>query len=587
MSKIVKLGGASGYWGESDMAWGQLLAAEKTGQKLDYIVFDYLAEITMSIMAKMRASDPNRGYAPDFVSNLAKHLPEIARQGVKICSNAGGVNPEGCAAAVRSAVEKAGLDLKVAVITGDDFLHRLDTLSGATEMFTEETFPDADKIVSANAYLGAFPVAKALSDGADIVITGRCVDSAVTLGALIHQFGWKPNDLDKLAQGSLVGHLIECGPQVTGGNFTDWKSVAETLVDVGYPIAEVREDGSCVITKPDGTGGIVNRGTVGEQMVYEIGDPAAYYLPDVVCDFTRVEIEEIGPDRVRASGARGLGVPDAYKASVTVADGHRLSAIFFMVGEDAAEKAELFFNATMTRARRKLRDRNMADYSHAELELTGNDFHYGAFARDHNPLEVAFRISVRHDDPAACTLMLKEASGFALAMPPGFALFAGARPKPQAVVRLFSTLIDKAVPRILIDEIPFSPASAIPLSSVSRETPDAPPLKADTEVPLVQLAWLRSGDKGDKSNVGVIARDPKFMPYIWTALTEETVRERFAHFVKGSVERWYLPGSHSMNILMDEALGGGGMASLRNDSQGKSFGQILAVMPIPVPQSLL
>ena len=587
MSKIVKLGGASGYWGESDMAWAQLLAAEKTGQKLDYIVFDYLAEITMSIMAKMRAADPNRGYAPDFVSNLARHLPEIARQGVKICSNAGGVNPEGCAAAVRAAVEKAGLDLKVSVITGDDFLHQLDALADAKEMFTGESFPKSETVVSANAYLGAFPVAKALSDGADIVITGRCVDSAVTLGALIHEFGWQPHDLDKLAQGSLVGHLIECGPQVTGGNFTDWKSVAETLVDVGYPIAEVSEEGSCVITKPDGTGGIVNRGTVSEQMVYEIGDPAAYYLPDVVCDFTQVEIEEIGPDRVRASGARGIGVPDSYKASVTVADGHRLSALFFMVGEDAAEKADIFYEATMTRSRRKLRDRNMADYSQAELEMTGNDFHFGTFARDHNPLEVAFRISVRHEDPAACTIMLKEASGFALAMPPGFALFAGARPKPQAVVRLFSTLVDKSVPRILINDQPFQADPAIPLSPVSRETPSTPDLATDIEVPLVQLAWLRSGDKGDKSNVGVIARDPAFMPYIWAALDEATIGERFAHFVEGQIDRWYLPGSHSMNILMDEALGGGGMASLRNDSQGKSFGQILAITPIPVPQSLL
>lgn len=592
MSKIVRLGGASGYWGESDMALdqflgGQLRAAEKTGQTLDYIVFDYLAEITMSIMAKMRKSDPSRGYAPDFASDLARHLPEIARQGVKICSNAGGVNPEGCAAAVRAAVDQAGLKLKVSVVTGDDLLPRLDVMQDATEMFTGEAFPDPQTIISANAYLGAFPIAKALADGADIVITGRCVDSAVTLGALIHEFGWQPGDLDRLAQGSLVGHLIECGPQITGGNFTDWKALTDTLVDIGYPIAEVAQDGSCVITKPDGTGGVVNRGTVGEQMVYEIGDPAAYYLPDVVCDFTQVEIEEIGPDRVRASGARGRGVPGTYKTSVTVADGYRLSTIFFMMGEDADEKAKLFFDAALTRARRTLRDRNMADYTHSELELTGNDSHYGPFARNSEPLEVAFRISVRHEDAAACAILLKEASGFGLAMPPGFAPFAGARPKPQAVVRLYSALIDKSAPHISIDDAPLDPAPAIALSPVSRETPDAPSFEPDTDVPLVELAWLRSGDKGDKSNIGVIARDPVFMPYIWAALTEQAVRERFAHFVNGDIERWYLPGSHSMNILMDEALGGGGMASLRNDSQGKSFGQILAIMPIPVPKALL
>ena len=584
MNKNVKLGGASGYWGESDMAWGQFLGEDAPA--LDYIVFDYLAEITMSIMAKMRARNPDAGYAPDFVANLTKWLPQIADKGVKICSNAGGVNPQACADAVRKAISGAGLNLNVAVVTGDDFMDRLDDLDKAKEMFTGEAFPDSDSIVSANAYLGAFPVAKALSDGADIVITGRCVDSAVTLGALIHEFGWQADDLDKLAQGSLVGHLIECGPQVTGGNFTDWASVADSLVDVGYPIAEVESDGRAIITKPVGTGGVVNRGTVSEQMLYEIGDPCAYYLPDVVCDFTDVVIEDLGGDRVRVSGAKGRGVPDTYKASVTVADGHRLSAMFFMVGDDAPEKARIFYDATMTRARRKLRDRNMADYRQAELELTGNGFHFG----ENRPSdELAFRISVRHEDPSACTLMLKEASGFALAMPPGFALFSGARPKPQAVVRLFSTLVDKDIVDVSINGETFTPPEVAtgPLLNVSRETPEAPDLPADTDVPLVKLAWLRSGDKGDKSNIGVIARDPKFMPYIWAALDEGTLAAHFDHFVDGKIERWYLPGSHSLNILMDEALGGGGMASLRNDSQGKSFGQILARLPIAVPQSLL
>ena len=583
MSKTVRLGGASGYWGESDMAWGQFLGDEAPA--LDYIVFDYLAEITMSIMAKMRARDDAAGYAPDFVANLTRWLPQIAERGVRICSNAGGVNPVACADAVRAAVARAGLDLTVSVVTGDDLMDRLDRLGGCTEMFSGEGFPDPSAVQSANAYLGAFPVAHALSQGADIVITGRCVDSAVTLGALIHEFGWAADDLDRLAQGSLVGHLIECGPQVTGGNFTDWRNVADTLVDVGYPIAEVEADGSCVITKPPGTGGVVNRGTVAEQMLYEIGDPGAYPLPDVVCDFTQVEIEDLGGDRVRASGARGLGVPERYKASVTVADGHRLSAIFFMVGEDAQDKARLFYEATMERARRKLRDRNMADYTHATLELTGNGFHYG----ENRPSdELAFRISVRHEDPAACTLMLKEASGFALAMPPGFALFAGARPKPQAVVRLFSALVDKALVDIAVDGESFAPPEVdAPVGAAAHVEPPAPARDADTEVPLVELAWLRSGDKGDKSNIGIAARRPEFMPYIWAAVTDDAVRERFAHFVEGGIDRWYLPGSHSMNVLMDQALGGGGMASLRNDSQGKSFGQVLARLPVPVPRALL
>jgi hypothetical protein len=390
-----------------------------------------------------------------------------------------------------------------------------------------------------------------------------------------------------LAQGSLVGHLIECGPQVTGGNFTDWKTVAESLVDIGYPIAEVSADGSCVITKPDGTGGVVNRGTVAEQMLYEIGDPAEYILPDVICDFTFVEIAELTPNRVQVSGARGRGIPAHYKASITVKDGYRLSALFFMVGPDAAGKAQLVFDAALARSQRKLRTRNMAGYTHAELEMTGTGFHYGEFAPESDPLEIAFRISVCHDDASACALLLKEASGFGLATPPGLVLFSGARPKPQAVVRLFSALIDKDVPDIRVDDAGFNDATSTTITPAIYATSAAPSLQPDTTVPLSTLAWLRSGDKGDKSNIGVAARKPEYMPYIWDALTPDAIQTRFAHFVKGDVERWYLPGSASMNILMDHALGGGGMASLRNDAQGKSFGQILAVMPIPVPQSLL
>ena len=582
MEKVISIGGAAGYWGESDMAWQQLLDAAP-----DYLVFDYLAEITMSLMASLRARNPKAGFAPDFVSNLTRHLPQTAVQGTKIIANAGGVNPQGCAEAVREAIAEAGLGLKVSVVTGDDVMDRLDAISGQKEMFSGEAFPAVETIISANAYLGAFPIAKALAGGADIVITGRCVDSAVTLGALIHEFGWQADDLDHLAQGSLVGHLIECGPQVTGGNFTDWKSVADSLVNIGYPLAEVSADGSCVITKPSGTGGIVNRGTVAEQMLYEIGDPAEYILPDVVCDFTAVKITERGPDRVHVSGARGRGSPSQYKASLTVRDGYRLSALFFMIGPDAEQKARLVFDAALSRARAKLRDRNVGDYSHAELEITGDGFHFGEFAADQNPLEIAFRISVRHETADACALILKEASGFGLATPPGLVLFSGGRPKPQAVVRLFSALIDKSVPDVAVDGTAFKPAPAIDISPVPRTVPTAPTAQPNMSVPLSQLAWLRSGDKGDKSNIGVIARKPDFMPYIWAALDERAILSRFSHFVSGEVERWYLPGCCAMNILMDQALGGGGMASLRNDAQGKSFGQVLGVMEVAIPKALL
>ena len=257
--KTIRVGGASGFWGDAALATPQLLA----DGRLDYIVYDYLAEITMSILARARAENPELGFATDFVTQAMKpNLAQIALQKVKVISNAGGVNPVACAAAVRALVAEKGLSLKVAAITGDDLIARREEFAANAEMFSGEAYPDPGKVLSINAYLGAFPIAKALDDGADIVITGRCVDSAVTLGACIHEFGWTADDLDRLAGGSLAGHVIECGPQATGGNFTDWESVIDRLDEIGYPIAEISADGSFVCTKPEKTGGTVNIGTV-------------------------------------------------------------------------------------------------------------------------------------------------------------------------------------------------------------------------------------------------------------------------------------------------------------------------------------
>ncbi|MGD2132243.1 MAG: DUF1446 domain-containing protein [Maricaulaceae bacterium] len=592
-ARTIKVGGASGYWGESDMALPQLLKAGG----LDYIVFDYLAEITMSIMARARAKDASLGYATDFVTAALKpNLKEIARQGVKIVSNAGGVNPEACATAARALIEEQGLDLTVAVVTGDDLAARVKDFAaaGVTEMFTGAPFPDPAKVASVNAYLGAFPVAAAFGAGADIVITGRCVDSAVTLGACIHAFGWGADDLDKLAGGSLAGHILECGPQATGGNYTDWEAVAERIDEIGYPIAEISEDGSFVVSKPEGTGGAVTVGTVGEQLLYEIGDPQAYLLPDVVCDFSKVTLEQTGADQVRVAGAKGRAAPDSYKVSATYMDGWRAGAVFFFAGEKAAAKARVFAGAGVERARGKLRALNAPDYEETLIEVVGDESSYGATARDVAPREVAVKVAVKHVDDRAAGLVLKELTGMGLATPPGLTMFAGGRPKPSPVVRLFSFLVSKSEVEAVVsagargEAAAVSSGVAFDVRAIERPAPPELPDTDETlvEVPLSRLAWARSGDKGDNANIGVLPREKAYAPWIWAALTEDEVARRFAHILKGPVERFFLPGTGAINFLLHDVLGGGGVASLRNDPQGKSYAQILLAAEIPVPRSI-
>ncbi len=599
-TKEIRIGGASGYWGESDMAVPQFLSAGG----LDYIVFDYLAEITMSIMARQRAKDPEKGYAADFVSAVLKpNLTEIARQGVRIISNAGGVNPRACGRAVEAQIAALDLDLKVAVVTGDDLLERAGELAarGYVDMFSGEAFPDPDRLASINAYLGAFPIAAALDDGADIVITGRCVDSAVTLAAGIHEFGWTPDQLDALAGGSLAGHILECGPQATGGNFTDWHRVADTLHEVGYPIAELRPDGSFVCTKAEGTGGEVSPGTVGEQMLYEIGDPAAYWLPDVCCDFTDVTLEAVGPDRVEVAGARGRAAPETLKVCATWEDGWRAGSVSFFYGEEADAKARAFADNVLRRARARLRGLNAPDFTDTLVELVGAEQEYGDFGVAPPSRSVAVKIAARHQDARAAGLLLRELSGHGLAAPPGLSGFAGGRARPSPVLRLFSFLIPREEVGVAIEHagrsrpMPLlnpSGSASDPLPITDRPVPVLPDMgdrdgTGFVSVPLIRLAWARSGDKGDKANIGVLPRKKAYAPWIWAALSDALIEARFAHFLKGGVTRFYMPGTGAVNIVLDQVLGGGGVASLRNDPQGKGYSQILLQTPVSIPEHLL
>ncbi|WP_434596664.1 DUF1446 domain-containing protein [Pseudomonas sp. R4-83] len=589
MPNTVRIGCASAFWGDTSTAAAQLVA----GGRLDYLVFDYLAEITMSIMAGARMKDLQAGYATDFIEVLTPLLAQLAEQNIRVISNAGGVNPHACAAALQAACDRAGVALKIAVLLGDDLQPQLRQLSGITEMFTGAPLPPL--CVSTNAYLGAPGIVEALKLGADIVITGRVVDSAVVSAALVHEFGWSWHDYDKLAQAALAGHIIECGAQCTGGNFTDWRDVPD-YEHIGFPIVEVSADGQFTVSKPEGSGGLITALTVGEQMLYEIGDPQAYRLPDVICAFTQVELRQHGKNAVHVHGAKGLPPSDQYKVSATYPDGFRCTASCLIAGIDAVAKAQRVSQAILAKTAEMLSQRGWAPYSETHVELLGSEATYGPHGQRQDSREVVIKLAVRHPDKRALVLFSREIAQAATGMAPGLTGIVGGRPTVYPLIRLFSFLIDKSVCTLHVDmagerhpcSLPVPAVTQNPTSALPHQPPE-PQGRADASVPLVKLAVARSGDKGNHSNIGVMPRKPEYLPWIAAALTPAVVADWMSHVLdphNGRVERWYLPGTHSLNFLLENALGGGGVASLRIDPQGKAFAQQLLEIRIAVPQSI-
>ncbi|TDK48123.1 acyclic terpene utilization AtuA family protein [Antarcticimicrobium luteum] len=589
MNKTIRIGGASAAWGDTTLGVRQLVEAGG----LDYIVGDYLAEVTMAILARMRARSPEAGFVPDWLHAVRPVLGAIRAQGIRLVTNAGGMNPLACRDAFEAMAKEAGISVRVAVVTGDDLLDREDEVraSGLTEMFTGAPMPAAFQ--SLNAYLGAGAIARALDEGADVVITGRVVDSALTLGPLMHEFGWAADAWDQLAQGSLAGHVIECGAQGTGGLSTDWELVEGGWDDMGFPIVDCRADGGFTVSKPAGKGGRITPDTVAEQIVYEIGDPGAYHLPDVTCDFRDVRLEQAGPDRVTVTGAKGRPPGPDCKVCGTWHDGFRLFSTYMIAGGAAAARGRRMAEALIARTVRLLAEAGVAPYSETSVEVIGADDSYGPARRNDAAREVIVKIGLRHPDPRALELFAREFAAPGVSTAQGITGAFGGRPKPSPVLRVYSFLWPKSgfTPQLHFDgrtsDLPMPPAAAGP---ACRDLPSPAPDQAapgDPVVPLRALAVGRSGDKGDDANIGLIARRPDFLPRILGEVTEESVADWFAHYLEGEVTRFVLPGFNAVNFLLTRVLGGGGSASLRYDPQAKTYAQILLDMPVRVPAEWL
>jgi hypothetical protein len=585
--RIVRIGGASGAWGDSPMAIAQLLT-----EPVDYLIMDYLAEVTMSLLAKARLKSPEAGYPPDFVAYLEPHLKALLDRGIKVVSNAGGVNPMACKRALEAAAEKAGLSLRVAVVEGDDVMPRIEELRAqdTREAVSGELLPAA--LLSANAYLGALPIVAALKKGADIVITGRCVDSALALGILMHEFAWPEDDYDRLAAGSLAGHLLECGAQVTGGLFTDWETVPGWH-NIGYPIAECAADGTLTITKPKNTGGILTTASVAEQVLYEVGDPANYLLPDVTADFSLLHLEAL-QNGVRVSGSRGHAPTTTYKVSATYQDGFRAIALIVIIGIDAARKAERTAEALVARSEMLFAERGWPGFTATHIEALGAESAYGAASQARNTREVVLRLVVDHPSFNALDLFARQVGAVGISFAQGTAGLIGGRPKPTPVVRLFTLFVEKSTmpqPTVTVgSDAPFS--VAIPPGK-PRSHSTVPPITSHPangptiEVPLLRVAHARSGDKGNSSNIAIFSRKPEYVDHLRAVLTPQRIAEHFKLVADGPLERFEAPGLYAFNFLIQSALGGGGMASPRIDPQGKAYGQRALEMLVSVPGAWL
>jgi hypothetical protein len=598
MKQRVIIANCGGFWGDDPGASRR----QVEGGPIDYLTMDYLAEVTMAILQKQRARNPQTGYPADFLAHLRDVLPACIERGIRIITNAGGVNPLACRAAVEALAKELGVAdrVKVALVVGDDLYPNLDAVLASGEalinMDTGKALADVrSRVLSANAYVGAAPIVEALKAGANVIVTGRVADAALTLAPMMFEFGWSPTDWDRVAAGVVAGHIVECGAQCTGGNFTDWHHV-KSFRNMGFPIVDAAPDGTFVVTKHPNTGGLVSVHTVSEQILYEIGAPG-YVTPDVVARFDAVHLEQEGPDRVRVSGARGEPAPAKLKVSVSYHAGWRAFGRLILSGPDTLAKAKVvadaFWDAVGGRGA----------YEQAIHQFIGWNACHPPISKS-EPGEVLLQFAVRDQDERKINARFAaQLVPRVLGTVPGISYMSDqGRPRASEVVAFWPALIsrnavsqkvligDKEIP---VADVPSEGARGEGQGVIRARDPYPSPLtpypleKRRVRVPLLRLCLARSGDKGDTANIGVIARSEAVYEWMLEHLTPSFVQRHFEDVCKGGVDRHEFPNLLAVNFLLHQSLGGGGTLSLLLDAQGKTYAQYLLAAEVEVPEGLL
>jgi Acyclic terpene utilisation family protein AtuA len=584
MGDLLRIANCSGFYGDRLSAAREMVE----GGPIDVLTGDYLAELTMAILYRSRVKRPETGYATTFVTQMGEVLGACLAKGIKVVANAGGLNPAGCAAAVQAVADKQGLTPKVAYITGDDVMGRLDPWQQAghalRHLDTGRPLRDLRApVVTANAYLGGWGIAEALAQGADVVITGRVTDAALALGPAAWKFGWTRDDWDRLAAGVVCGHILECGAQCCGGNYSFFQEVP-TYTKIGFPVAEMEASGEFVVTKHPGTGGLVSVGTITAQLLYEIGG-ARYLNPDVTARFDSIHLAQEGPDRVRVSGVKGEPPPPDTKLCLNYFGGYRNTMTFVLTGLDIPEKAKLvedtfwgmvggrerFAETSVSLRRTDQEDPDSNEAAQALLKITVKDPDAGKVGRAWS--NRAIEMALAHYPGFHLTSPPTEETAYAVYWP---ALI------PSAMIEQVVHVGDReiAVPPLI------RPADAPEVPVAAPSMPPAPGGKT-TRAPLGRVAGARSGDKGGNANVGVWARTPEGYAWLSRFLTPERLKQLLPEARGLEVERHSLPNLLAVNFVVQRLLGEGVSSSTRSDPQAKSLGEYLRARIVEVPEALL